>query len=404
MIFKENLNEEDYIIVDYFLESKSSLRNGAWNLAIGQSVGNPNVRNKWETDELFENHSAMVIGNEEELSTIKSGNVKIGFPAINIDWDTDGISQLLCIIMGGQLDIDDIVKCQIINIQFPESIKVKRLKPKFGISGFREYTNTYDKPFFGGIVKPKTGISSDVLLEMVKEMVEGGVNFIKEDEILANPNFCPIEERVPKIMKYLEGKNVIYSVCINSDPMYVLDRVKRVHELGGNSVHVNFWSGMGVYKSIRELDLPIFIHFQKSGDKILTNRNHNFHITWFAICQLVAMMGVDSIHAGMFGGYLDDEKVELLKILDLLVENDITPALSCGMHPGLIEYINNNRAAIYIWVRPYLLGNYAQVSSRFLHRGLAENRPRYFGRPCKFHLYVLELELIYFGRLMGILT
>ena len=38
MIFKENLNEEDYIIVDYFLESKSSLRNGAWNLAIGQSV------------------------------------------------------------------------------------------------------------------------------------------------------------------------------------------------------------------------------------------------------------------------------------------------------------------------------------------------------------------------------
>lgn len=348
MIFKETLNENNYIIVDYFLESRTSLRNAAWNLAIGQSVGNPNVRNKWETDELFKNHSTMIIGDEDELSKIKSGNIQIGFPVVNIDWDTDGISQLLCFIMGGQLDIDDILKCQITDIQFPDSITKKFYKPKFGVSGFRKLTNTYGKPFFGGIIKPKTGISSDILLEMVKEMVEGGVNFIKEDEILSNPAFCSIEERVPKIMKYLQGKNVIYSVCINSDPMYVLDRVRMVYQLGGNSVHVNFWSGLGVYKSIRELDLPIFLHFQKSGDKILTNKRHDFYISWYVIAKLAASMGVDSIHAGMFGGYLDDEKIELLKVLKVLTDNDVVPALSCGMHPGLIEYINANVGIDYM--------------------------------------------------------
>jgi ribulose-bisphosphate carboxylase large chain len=348
MIFKEELSKSDYILVDYYLEAKTTLRNAAWNLAIGQSVGNPNVRNKWESDELFEKYSAKVIGDEKELLSKKGGLVTIGFPVINIDWDTDGISQLLCFIMGGQLDIDDITKCHVKDIYFPDSIMNKIKKPKFGLSGFRKFTNVYNKPLFGGIVKPKTGISSDILLEMVKEMVDGGVNFIKEDEILSNPSFCTINERVPKIMKYLEGKNVIYSVCINSDPQYILDRVKLVYELGGNSVHVNFWSGMGVYKSIRDLDLPIFLHFQKSGDKILTNKNHDFHIDWYVLCKLAAYMGVDSIHAGMFGGYLDDEKIELLKVLKVLTDNDVVPALSCGMHPGLIDYINANIGVDYM--------------------------------------------------------
>ena len=56
-IFRESVDTEKYFVVDYYLESSISLRDAAWQLAIGQSVGNPNVRNHWETDELFENHS-----------------------------------------------------------------------------------------------------------------------------------------------------------------------------------------------------------------------------------------------------------------------------------------------------------------------------------------------------------
>ena len=44
----------------------------------------------------------------------------------------------------------------------------------------------------------------------------------------------------------------------------LLIELNQVYELGANAVHINFWSGLGVYKSIRELDLPIFIHFQKA--------------------------------------------------------------------------------------------------------------------------------------------
>jgi len=341
-IFKNKVEEDKYIIATYFLKSRTTLREAAWSLAIGQSVGNPNVRNEWETDELFENHSCIVLADESRLTAEESGKVKIAFPVANTDFETDGISHLLCQLMGGQMDIDIVEKCHLLELKIPKSIeKAYFLGPKYGIEGIRKFTNTYDKPIFGGIVKPKIGVSSDTLLKMVQEMVEGGINFIKEDEIMSNPACCPMEERVPKIMEYLKDKDVIYSVCINSDPSSVLNRARKVAELGGNSIHINFWAGMGVYKSLRELDLPLFIHFQKSGDKILTNKRHDYHVSWDVICDLAGLMGVDFIHAGMWGGYMSDDEDELRDTLSILTTRGVMPALSCGMHAGLIQAINN---------------------------------------------------------------
>jgi ribulose 1,5-bisphosphate carboxylase large subunit-like protein len=340
-IFKESVSSEEYFIATYDLEGRTSLATAAWELSIGQSVGNPNVRNQWETEELFELYSCKVIGNEEEMRTVKRGIVRIAFPVVNTNWKEDGITQLLVQVMGGQLDIDDITYCRLLSLEFPKAVEEAFLGPKRGITGIREYVDVHDKPLLGGIVKPKTGITPEILLEMVKEMVEGGVNFIKEDEILSNPGFCPIEKRVPLIMDYIKssGKKVIYAVCINADFPYVIDRVKQVYELGGNGVHINFWNGLGVYKAVRELDLPIFVHFQKSGDKILTDKNHRFSISFNVICQLAGMMGVDFIHAGMWGGYSSDDDQELRAILDTLHKYNVMPALSCGMHPGLVNAI-----------------------------------------------------------------
>jgi ribulose-bisphosphate carboxylase large chain len=121
-----------------------------------------------------------------------------------------------------------------------------------------------------------------------------------------------------------------------------------VYELGANAIHINFWSGLGVYKSIRELDLPIFIHFQKSGDKVLTNKSHDYHISWDVICDLAGLMGVDFIHAGMWGGYMSDSEGELNNTLNILHNRNVMPALSCGMHAGLIEATNKRFGLNYM--------------------------------------------------------
>lgn len=332
----------NHFIATYDLQGEHSLRDAAWELAIGQSVGNPHVRNVWETDELFEQYSCKVIGDENEMKQVKQGIVKIAFPVVNTNWKEDGITQLLVQVMGGQLDINAITRCRLMQLEFPKEVLDAFKGPKFGITGIREYVGVpNDKPLLGAIIKPKTGITPQVLLEMVKQLVDAGVNFIKEDEILSNPSFCPIEERVPLIMDYIRstGRKVVYAVCINADYPYVIDRVKKVYELGGNGVHINFWNGLGVYKAVRELDLPIFVHFQKSGDKILTDKHHRFSIDFKVVCQLAGMMGVDFIHAGMWGGYSETDDQDLKDILDILHTHNVMPALSCGMHPGIVNAI-----------------------------------------------------------------
>jgi ribulose-bisphosphate carboxylase large chain len=341
MIFKASVDTNENFIATYILEGKKSLRDAAWELAVGQSVGNPNVRNRWETDELFEKYSCKVIGDENELSKVTRGTVDIAFPIVNTNWKEDGITQLMVQVMGGQLDIDNITYCRLINLKFPSKVIENFKGPKFGISQIREFVGVKDRPLLGAIVKPKTGISPELLVQIVEELVAGGVNFIKEDEILSSPDFCPISVRVPLVMDVIRrsGRNVVYCVCINSDFPYVIDRVKEVYALGGNGVHINFWNGLGVYKAVRELDLPIFVHFQKSGDKILTDKSHRFSIDFNVICQLAGLMGVDFIHCGMWGGYMSTDETELQHILDILHKHNIMPALSCGMHPGIVNAV-----------------------------------------------------------------
>lgn len=345
-----DIDTEKYVIATYLLSSTTNLRDAAWNLAIGQSVGNPNVRNQWETDELFEKFSCIVLDDEETLKKTASGSIKIGFPVGNTDWDDDGIAQLLCQLMGGQMDIDIITNCRLVDLDIPAAVSRHFLPPRYGLKGMRELTKQYDKPLLGAIIKPKTGITPEILLEMVKELAEGGVDFIKEDEILSNPAICPLKKRVPLIAKYINSldKKIVYSTCINSDPHALLDRVKFVHENGGNGVHLNVWCGLGAYRSVRKLDLPIHIHFQKSGDKTFTDASHRFSMAWSVVCKLAALMGVDTIHSGMWGGYMCDSESDLANTLNILRKGNVVPALSCGMHPGLIEGINNRFGVDYM--------------------------------------------------------
>jgi len=335
------IDHSDYYFATYEMASSVNLRDAAWHLAIGQSVGNPNVRNEWETDELFENHSCLIVGDEDQLTHQTSGLVKIAFPVANTDWDTDGVSHLLCQLMGGHVDIDIITKCRLIKLDLPNTVTDHFLGPKFGLSGFRALTGQYIKPLLGSIVKPKIGISPEVLLEMVKQMVDGGVDFIKEDEIMSNPVCAPLDRRVDIIANYLakQSRKIVFCHTVNCDPHILVDRIKRVHQLGGTGVHINVFSGLGVYNSIRKLDLPLYLHYQSSGAKVFTDVSHRFSISWPVMCQLATLMGVDTIQTGMVGGYTNDDTEEVKQCLEILRAGNTAPALSCGFHPGLVDKV-----------------------------------------------------------------
>ncbi|MEK7076602.1 MAG: hypothetical protein AAB967_00060, partial [Patescibacteria group bacterium] len=183
---------ERYYIATYFLSSKTTLRDAAWNLAIGQSIGNPSQRSEFETDELFENHSCLVLDDEKKLQALKEGVVAVAFPEANINFKTDGIAHLLVQTMGGQCDIDLIQGCELLDIRLTPKMRACLQGPIIGLKEMKAHCGVGDdKILFGGIVKPKVGRTPLRHLDLVKQLIDGGCNFIKEDEILSDPGHCP---------------------------------------------------------------------------------------------------------------------------------------------------------------------------------------------------------------------
>lgn len=348
-LFQSKINREENIIAIYSVRSKN-LAKAAKDIAIGQSIGNPEIRTQRDSPEIFKNNLAKIIDINE--ITPSKGIIQIAYPLVNFDIYEDGITQLLCTLMGGQMDIDTIESCRLVDVNFPQKFLEIYKGPKFGMKNIKERAGAIDRPLLGGIVKPKTGITVSQLEEMVKEMLKGGVDFIKEDEILGNPYFCRFKERVKRISDIVnnfsakQGREIFYAPCINSDYPYFLERAKFASENGAKALHLNFWAGLSAYRALRDLDLKSAIFFQKSGDKVITDKKHDFSIDWNVLCKLARMVGCDFIHAGMWGGYLSDTKEELSKVIESLKEGNTyrvtVPSLSCGSHPGLVNTTIDN--------------------------------------------------------------
>ena len=346
-LFHSTIDEEENIIATYSVESNDMLK-AVKAIAIGQSIGNPDIRTQRDSPEILKRNMGKILNTKSNLKSVHKGLIKIAYPLINWDPEEDGITQLLCTLMGGQMDIDTIHSCKLMEIDFPNKFLKAFKGPKFGMQNIKERAKAINRPLLGGIVKPKTGMTINQLKELVMELLRGGVDFVKEDEILGNPSFCKFKERVEVISNMVndfcdkEGREVFYTPCINSDYPYFLDRARFADEHGIRAVHINIWAGFPAYRALRDLDMKnTGIFFQKSGDKVITAINHRYNIDWNVICQLARIMGCDFIHAGMWGGYLSDSKEDLTRAMNSLRSksqfNDTVPSLSCGSHPGLVN-------------------------------------------------------------------
>ena len=231
------------------------------------------------------------------------------------------------------MDIGSIQACVLTDLDW--GIYEKKFpRPRYGMAGIRQILGVPDRPLLGGIIKPKIGLTPDQIAKVCKEMVLGGVDFIKEDEILSDQHFCPLKRRIPAIREALQGHKVIYAVCITGDGSEVLSKAKVAKKLGASAIHLNFWSGFGLYKELRmKQDLPIF--FQKSGDRILNTGK--FAISSTVLYKLINLIGCDFAHIGMFGGYLSEPVGVLRERVAALAPS--VPSFSCGVQPSLVPDI-----------------------------------------------------------------
>lgn len=89
---------------------------------------------------------------------------------------------------------------RVVDMKLSEAFKSAYPGPQFGVAGSRRLTGVEMRPIIGTIVKPALGLRPRETAELVGELIESGVDFIKDDEKLMSPAYSPLKERSAAIM------------------------------------------------------------------------------------------------------------------------------------------------------------------------------------------------------------
>jgi ribulose-bisphosphate carboxylase large chain len=261
----------------YWLETGNDPQRAAEVIAGEQSSGTF-VALAAETPELKARHGARV-ERLELLDTSPTPSLPGGRASsvytrclLELSWPLENLGpslpNLVATVAGNLFELADVSGLRILDVQLPEAFAQAYPGPAFGIEGTRRLAGVDQGPLIGTIIKPSVGLDAQQTAEQVRQLIAGGIDFIKDDELQADGPHCPFEERVRAVMRVVndaaqrDGRQVMVAFNLTGD----LDQMKRRHDLvaklGGTCVmaSLNAIGLVGLVELRRHAQLPIHAH------------------------------------------------------------------------------------------------------------------------------------------------
>ena len=346
----------------YLVETPLSLKTVAEVMAGEQSCGTF-TRVEGETDELRERARADVIAirdlGEVAQPSVRSswldrkglsapsrrGEVVVRFPVANVGVN---LSTLAATVAGNIFDLGEVTGLRLEAVKLPGTYRKQYSLPLHGIEGTRRLTGVDHGALIGSIIKPNVGLRSEEIASLVERLCVAGLDFIKDDEIAANPAHAPLSTRIPAVMAAVRrhqdrtGKHVMVAFNITDETDAMRRHADLVSREGGTCVMASLnWCGFSSIETLRRSS-DLVIHGHRNGYGAFS-RHPALGIGFQAYQTLWRLAGVDHMHVHGLGGKFaqaDDEVVESAKdCLTPLCEADdrVMPAFSSGQWAGTVE-------------------------------------------------------------------
>ena len=221
-------------------------------------------------------------------------------------------------IVGGELT--QLLNVVFGNISFKSGIRLTGLElppemvaafpgPRFGRTGLRQLLWVPQRPLVASALKPM-GLSARDLAQQATELALGGIDIIKDDHGLADPVFCPYDERVKRCAEAVAeasaktGHRTLYMPNITAAPRLLRQRAELAREVGAGGVVVApGLTGFPVMSELAaddSLALPILCHPAWLGSHIRTPTTGLSHGLLFG--TLMRLAGADAVIFPCFGG------------------------------------------------------------------------------------------------------
>ena len=226
----------------------------------------------------------------------EGGTVVLDLP--NGNWGADVNLLVSAVVAGEVMEARALTRCRLVALDVPDGLLPG---PAMGASG---------GVAVGVIVKPPLGLSPGQVGEVAAAAIAGGATFLKDDETLGDPPWCPLAERVRAVAQFLEP-GVVYCPNVTGPSAGLLDRARMAVDLGATGVLVNpFAQGLDGLLALRRAGhgVPLFAHRAGSGPWA---RNPSFGPTGAVLARLLRLCGADYVVVGGFGGTLFETDAEV---------------------------------------------------------------------------------------------
>lgn len=332
-----------YIVHD----AKHNPEKKAEGIALGLTVGSWTDLPELDQKQL-KKHKGRVVsveGSGLDANSDTVATIKIAYPAINFSPDLPAILTTVF----GKLSLDG--KIKLVDLEFGDQLKKTFPGPRFGIEGIRNKLGVYDRPLLMSIFKGVIGRDLPFLLKQLKEQSLGGVDLIKDDEILFENELAPFEKRIMSGKQVLEevyqttGHRTLYAANLTGRTTQLKDKARKAAELGADALLFNVFAyGLDVLQELREDDeigIPIMAHPAVSGAFTAADEYGFSHS--LLLGKLLRYAGADfSLFPSPYGS-VALEKQQALSIAEALTAEDqfkrTFPVPSAGIHPGMVPLL-----------------------------------------------------------------
>lgn len=279
--------------------------------------------------------------------------------------ETD-LTTVLATVAGGIFGLSEVSGLRLLDLAFPPVFGAAHPGPQFGVDGTRRLTGVYDRPIIASIIKPNVGLTPEQTAAIVRELVEAGVDFIKDDEKMTSPAYSPLSARVDAVMRVIReaadrtGKQVMYAFNISSDdPETMVRGHDTVLAAGGTAVMVSIAQvGLAGVKYLRQrCQLPI--HGHRNGWDILT-RHPALGLDFRAWHRFYRLAGVDQIHVNGLRNKFWEDDASVIRSLNACLEpmfdtaDRVLPVVGSGMWAGQVPDTYRRTGGAVDWL--YIAG------------------------------------------------
>jgi 2,3-diketo-5-methylthiopentyl-1-phosphate enolase len=304
----DGIDRDDYVIARFRIKTGASqdLRAASMQMALVASIGTVRPL-PTETEERRQEVGPRIL-HPATPGAQSTGEVAVAFP-VSLFGGGDILTQLMSVTMfGGEYNYVDEIRLE--SIDLPRPLLDELPGPEFGVTGIRKTLDVEARPMLAAILKPRLGVTLQVLADAARDALTGGVDVVMDDELVVDPegefSFVPRVQALVEAARRAtastgKAKGVI--VNVSSRPSRMLRYAEQAAGLGVKGLLFNaFVCGIPALQDLAQGSWGIPVMACNVGSGLLTRATNSTGVANSVYARLSRIAGADAVQTGILAG------------------------------------------------------------------------------------------------------